>query len=186
MGYEIRLLPPSSLYSFQNQLTVDLRASEEIVNDEFKEYLKYGIVIHYTYFINFYRQQFFFDEVIDSKKLQVSLKYNLWSKQYTITEFPQKKTKNFNDINEVINQLVNLKQIKILPLSSLNYNEKYYFKTRLTAKISEFESYFHIIFSLMSIFKYKTTYLESKSYSGEALLSLTPKNTQDLSHVMEK
>ena len=172
MGYEVRLHPPSFLYLFEDHIAADLKASDDIVNEEFKEYLKYGIVIHFTYFINFYRQQFFFDELIANKKVQVSLKYDLWTKKYTITEFPQKKATDFSDLKDVVTKLVHLKKIKIIAVDSLKKDEKYYFKTRLTAKISEFESYFHIVFSLMSIFKYKTTYLKSDSYSGEKLLSL--------------
>ena len=187
MGYELRLYPPTTLYRFENYLMADLKANDEIINKEFKEYLKYGIVIHFTYFINFHRQQLFFDDLLETKKIQVSLTYDLWTKQYKMTRyFPKKSEIRFDTIEEVIAELIKLEKIKVIPFSHLQENEDYYFKTRVTAKISQFESYFHIIFSLLSIVKYKTTYLVSDSYSGLELLSLSTASSPLSPDVLEK
>ncbi len=171
-GYEIRLLPPDELYQFEDHLTVDLLASEQLINEEFKEYLQYGIVIHFTYFINFYQEKIFFDNLLETRKISVSLKFDLWTKKYSITRYSPKMEINFDSIDEVIAELTKLEKVKVVPLSKLKENKNYYFKTRITAKITQFESYFYIIFSLLSIIKYKTTYLISDSFSGSELLSL--------------
>ena len=170
-GYELRLYPPQKIYQLGDHLTVDLIASDQIVNEEFKEYLQYGIVIHFIYFINFYREELFLDDLLKTQKIQVSLKYDLWSKKYIITRYSPKKVEvDFDSIKEVTQALIKLEKVKIIPFYSLKENKNYYFKTRITAKISQFESYFHIIFSLLSIIKYKTTYLISESFLGRDFL----------------
>ena len=175
LAYELRLYPPAKIYKVENNIAVDLKANDEILNQEFREYLKYGIVLHFTYFINVHLKKILFDELLLTTKIQITLKYDLWSKQYILTHHSllKKVEKKITDINDVVIELTKLKKIRVIPLDQIKEQEHYYFKTRVTAKISQYESYFHIIFSLLSIVKYKTTYLVSSHYSGIDLLSFT-------------
>ena len=174
-AYEVRLYPPTQVYGKGHHILADFKTSEEIMNEDFKEYLKYGIVIHFNYSILLHKKKIFFDEVVSTKNLQLILYYDLWKKKIILIEYqPEKKEMQFDTLEETLPKLKELHQVSIIRKSRIDPQGEYYFKTRVTTKISQFKSYFHIIFSLLSIIKYKTTYLKSETYRGGEMLGALP------------
>ena len=174
MAYEIRLKPPHAFYFKKDKLYADFFSSQEVINKEFAKYLKYGIVIHFTFFIDIMQKKFIWDELIKRKNIQKSLRYDLWKKKYIVTLYsPHRKEIECKTLTEASRYFLKLNGVLLMRKYQIHPEKKYFFKTRVTAKISQFKSYFHVIFSILSVFKYKTTYLKSKHYKGTDLLEGT-------------
>ena len=172
-SYEVRLHPPEKIYTKENFVYLDLNASRETINEEFREYLQYGISITYSYFIELRENNLFFDTLIETLRIDKTAYYDRWEKKFVLEEiYPQKKITYFNSLEELTQKIIQLKKIKFVDKKKINFEKDYYFRTRLSAKVSQFKSYLHIVFSLFSLFKYKTTYLSSKPINGKALVEL--------------
>jgi Domain of unknown function (DUF4390) len=171
LATEIRLLPPNKVYQYKKNILVDCLTNSDLIDKELTEYLNYGIVLTFTYFVNFYKEEPLIDPIISELVVYKRVYYDIWSERYYVeTNYPRIQNKTFKTIKGLIKELQRLNRLKICKTEVISQDSKYYFKTRNTLKITQLYSLFHIIFNFLSIFKYKTTFLTSKSYSSAELL----------------
>ncbi len=167
---EIRLLPPHRVFTNQVNLCADFATSSTLLSDDVLRYLNYGIVLTFTYFVNFYENRMF-DAQLSQIRVTKRVYYDLWTQLYTLETYdPVPRKTSYRKIEEVLTELESLTTVIIIPLTALSPDAKYYFKTRNTLKITQLYSFLHILFNFLSIFKYKTTYLTSPDYMGKDLV----------------
>ncbi len=168
---EIRLRPPDKFYNENNTIKADFHTTKIPLHNKLFSYIKYGIIITFTYDIHLFRQRVLWDSTVTNIKIVKKLKYNIWNNTFYVeTDYPEKKIKLFKNKNKVKNEIFYLNKINISQKEHLDKNSLYYFKTRLTIKITKLKSLLHVIYNLLSIFKYKSSYSSSPLYTTQALL----------------
>jgi len=171
-GAEIRLRPPHNIYSDGAYLRISCFTSRNLLDKELITYLENGIVLTFAYFVNLHKQNLFFDDQIAEHIIYKRVYYDIWNEMYYLETINDGKTikKTYSNIDEITATLLEIKNVSICPIDAISPENKYYFKTRNTLKITQLYSIFHVVFNFLSIFKYKTTYLKSAVYSGSALI----------------
>lgn len=168
---EIRLLPPHRVYTSEGKLCADFATGSTLLSDDVLRYLNYGIVLTFTYFVNCYEDQFFFDRNISQIQVSKRVYYDLWSQLYTLEIYdPVPRKTQYRRIEDFLTELESLNHVQIAPSGAFSPEKHYYFKTRNTLKITQLYSFLHILFNILSIFRYKTTWLESPVYTGAQLV----------------
>jgi len=164
---EIRLQSPNRVSTQGGKLRVDVLAGPNLIEGEIRAYLNYGIVLTFTYFIEIYEKRLFIDQRLAQVTITKRLSYDLWSEQYLLeTSTPGLRQAVYKDLVSLRPELEVLVGVPVCDASLLSPDGRYYFRTRNTLKVTQLNSFFHILFNLLSIFKYKTTWLTSPVYSG--------------------
>lgn len=168
---EIRLLPPHKVYVAEGKLCADFATGSTLLSDDVLRYLNYGIVLTFTYFVNCYENQVFFDRTISQIQVSKRVYYDLWSQLYTLEIYdPVPRKTQYRRVEDFLTELESLDHVQIAPVAAFLPGKQYHFKTRNTLKITQLYSFLHILFNILSIFRYKTTWLESPTYTGAQLV----------------
>jgi hypothetical protein len=168
---EIRLLPPHRTFISNNTLMIDAKAGDTLLEGDVGSYLNFGVVLSFTYFIDLYEKHLLIDQRIAQKTITKRVSYDLWTETYTLeNDAPTFSRKTFTNMADIHSELEVLTDIAVISASKLKPDSEYYFKTRNTLKITQLGSLFHILFNALSVFKYKTTYLKSKTTLGQVWL----------------
>lgn len=175
MAVEIRLQSPKRMAVENGNLVVDAQAGPDLVRDEIRAYLNYGIVLTFTYFIELREKRWLLDETLAQVTITKRLSYDLWTEQYLLeTLQPRMRQAVYKDLVSLRPELEVLAGVPICAASRLRPAGRYYFRTRNTLKVTQLNSFFHVLFNLLSVFKYKTTWLTSPEYSGAQFMGGTP------------
>ncbi len=170
-GAEIRLLPPHRHFLSNDMLYVDANAGKTLLEGDVGSYLNFGIVLSFTYFIDFYEKELLWDQRISQTLITKRVSYDLWTETYLLeSDAPEYSKKTFTNLEDIHLELEKLQNISVIRQTKLAPQKTYYFKTRNTLKITQLGSLFHILFNTLSVFKYKTTYLKSEPFLGKVLL----------------
>lgn len=178
---EIRLSPPADVSIKNGWVVANFTATDTLAVPEIQEYLQYGVILTFTYTIHLVKDGFlWFDEKLSSFEITKKVHYDIWSEKYFVeSSVPTKRKVEFYTIESLREHLKNLKDVKIIEIKNVEEGN-YYFQTRNTIAIRQENSLFHIVFNLLSVFKYKSTYLESKIYTKEGLFAGKPTKKKPL------
>jgi dihydroneopterin aldolase len=175
MAVEIRLQSPKRVGVQNGKLVVDAQAGPDLVRDEIRAYLNYGIVLTFTYFIELREKHWLLDEALAQVIITKRLSYDLWTEQYLLeTSRPRMRQTVYKDLDSLRPELEVLAGVPVCEAGLLRPGGRYYFRTRNTLKVTQLNSFFHVLFNLLSVFKYKTTWLTSPEYSGAQLMKVVP------------
>jgi Domain of unknown function (DUF4390) len=170
---EIRLGAPHHIYTSGKFLCADLRSSENVLTDEIKDTLQYGIILTFTYTVKFIEKNIIWDDEMSEIIVRKRLWYDLWAEKYILeSDYPYRQRQSFDRFSELAPEILFLRRIQIVDKRALSSEGTYYFNTRMTLKVTKLNSYYQIIYNFFSIFKYKTTFIKSKTYTGKVLKSL--------------
>lgn len=157
---EIRLLPPHRVILQGTNLIIEARTGSTLLEGEILEYLNFGIVITFTYFVELWQENRLLDERVAYSTLSKRIYYDLWSEQYfvesTAPVIRQTATRRLEQVKQEL-QLISGVALNIE--KALNPNSTYRFRSRITMKITQLNSVFHVLFNLLSVFKFRTTWL---------------------------
>ena len=145
-SYEIRLYKPSHVYLSNNYICADFETSEEIFNKELQNFLNSGVEVHYIFFIDLYKKNSFlpFNDLIIKKNIKLVLKCDVWNNKYILQN--TNSINYYNDINQAIKAIKKFNAIQIVSANRIDPQKNYFFKTRVTATIGQFESYLGLFF----------------------------------------
>lgn len=179
---EIRLYPPENLYVSNHHIYGDFKAKDIFKDKDIREYLKYGIVLTVRYEIKLMRNgPLWFDETVKNIVITDRVRYDFWDEFYIIEgNYPHRYTYFYEDLSLLKKKLGFLKGVKIISTNRIAKKKGYFFHTRNSVKITELNSFFYVIYNVLSVFKYKSTFLESYIYSGKGLLRGKPTSRKPL------
>ncbi|HBE03991.1 MAG TPA: hypothetical protein DC049_16170 [Spirochaetia bacterium] len=170
---EIRLYPPHA-FSGQNGNLLICCTTKRIVNDEVIKFINVGVTTTFSYYIILYEKNFLLDQEIRRMTIHKRVEFDIWSEMYRMeSDYPEKTVFYYRNFSDIGNQLSSLDNISFIPMQELNPQKKYYFNTRVTIKITQLDSWMHLIFNFLSIFKYRTTWESGKSRPGSFFRQLT-------------
>lgn len=164
---EIRLNAPKKLYTQKKMLLADMETSNNLLEEATTQNFDDGIAITITYYIEFYKEGWLWDTKITERQIIKKIRKDIWSKRFFIDE--ANETKMFSDKKKLDNALQSISKVPIIPTKSIDSQDNYYFKTRIAIKIKNYSSFYLLVNNIISLLKYRTTYVESKRYLGKEL-----------------
>lgn len=157
---EIRLLPPHRVALQGTNLLIDARTGSTLLEGEILEYLNYGIVITFTYFVELWQVNRLLDERVAYTTVSKRVYYDLWSEQYFVeSTAPVIRQTATRRLEQVKQELQQISGVALSIEKTLDPNSKYRFRSRITMKITQLNSVFHVLFNLLSVFKFRTSWL---------------------------
>lgn len=169
---EIRLMPPHHARLSGTNLVVDARTGTTLLDGEILEYLNYGIVITFTYFVELWKVNRLIDDRVASATVSRRVYYDLWSEQYFVESvFPVVHQTVTKRLDSVRGELQEVNTLLLTLEKPLDRDSRYRFRTRVTMKITQLNSLFHVLFNLLSVFKFRTTWLWGPVTQAEAWIT---------------
>jgi len=162
---EIRLIPPNN-YTIKNKYIIINMKTKNFVDKELLNTINSDVTTTFSYYIILYKEKLLFDEEVKSIIIHKRINYDIWSEVYSVTlDYPNKRTIYSKNLKYILNLLTKITHLKVINIKKIEKKSNYYFKTRLTIKITQLNSYMHIVYNLLSVFMYKSSYIKSKNYT---------------------
>ncbi|MFC1504016.1 DUF4390 domain-containing protein [Spirochaetota bacterium] len=159
---EIRLYPPKSFRIEDNKVYLACQTSK-LFTEEVVNFINVGVTTTFTYYIVLYRKKAFIDPIIKEIIINKRVEYDIWSEIYQIeVNYPKKRKLYYRELDKLKRHITRLSDIYLIKQKNIDPKATYYFKTRMTLKITQLYSYMHLLYNFLSIFRYKTTFLKSK------------------------